>query len=178
MPHTHRDVRTRGRAFARAVKDKDLSFYRSLHDLIEKATAARRRAKSYRQFDVGAAAIGIMPDGTQRIFIGANKKQAKGPRRDGDECAEMEIIDAARKTKCGLLAGFVVIAPHQPDDASGLDLGATLSCCHCRDRFKKELADTNSPLKPFTRMMFVNADNYNKRPELSVEKVMLLCENA
>lgn len=117
-----------------------------------------------------------MKDGSVRTFIGVNKKKAPGPRKEGDECAEMEVIDAARKTGCVNLAGFVVVAPHQPDDATGLDLGATLPCEHCRARFRKELESGDSPLARDTRMIFVNVDDPAKRPELTVEKVLLLLD--
>lgn len=169
-------ARRRKRKIEKILEEHLLPFYRNLHGLEKGASDARRRAKSYRRFDVGSTAMGVMPDATFRTFFGANKKRAPGERRPGDECAEMEIIRVARETKCHTLIGFVVIAPHQPDDKSGTDLGATLSCKYCRALFRKELQDPFSPLKSDTRMIFINPDDRNKRPELTVEKVLLVCD--
>lgn len=169
-------ITRRGRKLARARKDILLHWYKSVPSLEDQAFAARQRSSSYRKFEVGSAAIGVLPDGTFREYAGANRKERKGPRTFDDQCAEMEIIDAARKTQCVELAGMVTVAPHQPDDFRDIDLGVTICCVYCRRRFVKELQDPRSPLKRHTRMIFVNADDRTKRVELTVEKVLLLCE--
>ncbi len=138
------------------------------------ALKARERAHSWKGFHVGIGALLHLPDGTFNLASGANHKAASGPRQPGDHCAEEDIDVAMHDMRCDEAVGMVVVAPPQQDDHSGFDLGVTINCGHCRKRFDEHLKK-GGPIKPHTRMVFINAENPQKRIELTVESILRLC---
>ena len=149
-------------------------WYKALPELEDLANEHRKRAVSWKGFHVGIGALVRHGDQFSRIG-GANHKKAEGRRQHGDHCAEEEIFAAAEDLQPDEILGMVCVAPHQPDDISQFDLGVTIACGHCRTRFRKLLERKDAPLKPGTRLLFVNAENRDKRVELTVDALLKLC---
>ena len=135
----------------------------------------RGRAYSHRGYLVGGSGVGITAEGTYVRLSGYNTKAAEGPRRKGDKCAEMRLIDDAKEKKCvAILEMWYALEP-QADDKTGLDLGVTISCVHCRARFKSELKNPGSPLKRDTRVNFIDCTNPQRWRPFAVEQILRIC---
>lgn len=153
----------------------DVYSARLVPTLIDRAMEARKRGVSHRKipFLVGGAALIIDKEkGETAIVDGANYKPmpgSDGPRR----CAEEEIEDDAERLEMDI-DRMVIVAPHQPDDESRIDLGVTISCVFCRRRMAKKIRDPKSHLKATTQLIFVNADIPTKRVEMTVEDLLRL----
>jgi hypothetical protein len=152
-----------------------LVWYRALEDLKDRATRAYQHGISWRKFRMGGSGLGVDPEGRTHRFDAANHKPFDRPRnRDlGDECPEMRIIDAAKTAGCTLL-GMAVVGDYQPDDFSGIDLGVTISCVHCRRTYRQELKSPISLLRPCTRLYFSNIDDPSRHVELTVRNLLAI----
>ena len=136
----------------------------------------QEEAISWRGYRVGGSGVGITGDGRYVSLSGYNTKAKKGPRRRGDLCAEMRIIEDAKKKGCTTILEMWVAQPPQPDDFTGLNLGVAISCGHCRMRYKnRELPDKRSPLKRETVINFVDSTNPERSRPFSVEKILRIC---
>lgn len=151
-----------------------IHWYKALPVLEDIASNARTRAYHYQGFHVGVSALMRDANGKLVTAGGANHKKAPGPRQEGDHCGEDDIFVASKDLECEEILGMVVVAPPKIDDFSDFDLGVTISCGHCRNRFRREIA-SGGALRPGTRLLFVNADNPRKRAEMPVETVLELC---
>jgi hypothetical protein len=149
----------------------ELHLYKSLPTLIDRAFKARERAVSHRAipFKVGAAALVCdRIEGKYAFLDGANyKPYTDGPRK----CAEEEILEDAEALGVDII-GMVVVAPHQPDDHTGIDLGVTPCCTFCRKMIRKKMEEPKPHVTKDTRLVFVNAGLPTTRVELSVQRML------
>ena len=160
--------------------DTELLWHRHVPTLIDRAFAARDRAVSHRKipFKVGVAALVQDPrDGRTAIIDGANYKPlpgSDGPRKCGEEDVEEEA------DRLGLyIIGMVIAAPHQPDDATGIDLGVTPSCTFCRCRWHtKHQAGGKYCVTPGTHLLFINADIPTIKVAMTVQRTMAIFNGA
>ena len=142
--------------------EKLFEFYQRSVTLYLRATVARRRAVSWRGMTVGGCGLALHPQAMQweqfQEFEGANHKPEQGSN-GSRRCAEEEIMAAAAKAGCSELIGMVTIAPHQPDDHTGIDRGVLIPCVYCRRKFAESIRESGI-IKPHTRIISVNADTF------------------
>jgi hypothetical protein len=63
----------------------------------------------------------------------------------------------------------------QADDKTKLHLGFTISCVHCRARYKTELLKPRGRVKRKTRVNFVDSTNPRRMRPFSVEQILRVC---
>ncbi len=173
-----RSERKHSQRLQRALKDKQLHWYSRRLNLAASAHRMRKKAVSWRGFHVGSAGIGVRANGELVEYTGFNVKQQEGPRQHDDHCAEPHLIADAKQDGCVELFGIATEAPYQVDDFSGLDLGVTTMCIHCRRMLHRELKDPESPVKKDTLLFFVNGDNREKHVQFTVEQLLRLYKDA
>jgi hypothetical protein len=151
-----------------------LEWHMNVPNLIDRAFEARKRAVSHRAipFHVGVAALVYDPkDDSFGIVDGANYKPLSGkdgPRKCGEEEPEEEAERVGLK-----IVGIVVVAPHQPDDETGIDLGVTPSCAHCRRRWHRKWQEKpDYCVTPGTHLLFVNADIPSTRVAMTAQRTL------
>jgi len=135
----------------------------------------RKHAVSHRGYRVGGSGVGVTKDGRYLQLSGFNTKAAPGPRRHGDLCAEMRMIDDAIRQNCVVILEMWMAQPPQPDDFTGLDFGVAVSCGYCRRRYKRELKNPKSPLKRDTRLNFIDSTNPENERSFKVEQLLRVC---
>ncbi|HEY4522547.1 MAG TPA: hypothetical protein VJH91_02870 [Candidatus Paceibacterota bacterium] len=146
-----------------------LHWFKAVPELERIADSERQNSEHYDGFGVGVSALLRRSDGTTYTVSGANEKKAPGPRQAGDHCAEDCMYHGDE------VIGFVSIAPHKIDDFSEFDLGVTISCGHCRKRFRK--FDPADGIRSHTRARFINPAHRERPPvELRVDYLLKLCE--
>lgn len=140
--------------------------------LIGGAFVARLWANSYRKFRVGACALGYNPNAKRwrryRLFFSANTQLRPGPHPQRC-CAERKIRHKARDNGYWILY-IAVVGPHQPDDFSGLDHGATLPCGYCREDFAGDIRQ-DGPIQKSTIIAGFNPRTF-KCVLISVERFL------
>lgn len=135
----------------------------------------RKHAKSWRGYLVGGSGIGVKSDGQYVLLSGFNTKVAPGPRRHGDKCAEMRIIENAKAERCvAILEMWCALEPKR-DDATALNLGVTISCVHCRSYFRRELSTKHTPLKCDTKLNFIDSTKPERTRPFTVEQILRIC---
>lgn len=146
--------------------------------LVQTANKARERGIHHSGFQVGATAIVRKFDGRLVTLTGWNNKPNKGAGVKPRRCAEEHIIEQASPERSGsfqLIIGFVIVAPHQPDDFTGIDLGVLLPCGYCRKNLFQDLIAKGKLIVPTTRIVSVNAGDLTKRVKLTMEMLFKMC---
>ncbi len=150
------------------LRDKDWSSLWQLREhLIERAIgAAMERGRSYRNFQVGAAAFvsSKQPDllrslnrPPQAIYTGANWKLGQDER---NTCAEQEVVSQLRQQEHlfpskEILALVIAGEPRdEPDAESGITTNTLPPCQHCR-----KLLMNLPQMKRGTLIIMVNLSN-------------------
>jgi cytidine deaminase len=104
-----------------------------LHCLV-KARQVRPKAESYRGFNVGACGLILRHNGMHRYLShGANLKSSAGEA--GIDVHAEEFITGHLK-EGDTLAALAVVAPLQPDSASGKETPTLHPCYKCRERIQ------------------------------------------
>jgi len=118
--------------------DTEMVVAAMLRPLLNAAESARQLAEHYNHFKVGASVLALKESaevGSIGIFAGWNRKLKSGPCKDR-RCAEMHAMWDAFESGYKRILAVAVHAPHQADDATGLDLGVLICCGYCRNSFR------------------------------------------
>lgn len=122
---------------------------KAIKDLLSHAKRARKKARHYNKFRVGATAWFPKAGGKIGIFKGANTKKTPETPKD---CAEMKIFRAANRRK-KILDGIVVVGVPRAEDTA-----PTLHPCEeCRRQIRHYLA-TGRVVREDTYVICVNAE--------------------
>ena len=131
------------------------------------AARVRQTAICYRNFKVGAAAVGFTADGMARVFVGANKRVDKTHPKN---CAEMQIMRAAKTAKAQL-AVIVIIGKRNKDNGSGLKPRTLHPCDKCRAIMRRHIRQGTGVITPKTKIVSVRPA-CDVMEELTVEELM------
>jgi len=131
------------------------------------AAKVRQSAICYRNFKVGAAAIGFTANGEARIFAGANKRVDKTHPKN---CAEMQIMRAAKKAKAKLVL-IVIIGKRNRDNGSGKIPRTLHPCDKCRAIMRRHIQQKTGVVTRKTKIISVRPA-CDVMEELTVEQLM------
>lgn len=136
---------------------------RVIEDLISIAKDASAFSWQYRDFRVGAVALGlkrVVPQGSNPwgILFDANTK----PRaQDRKWCAEQYLMDRMSSGSEAMkkVSAFVVVGKPQIDDDSRVSQITLTPCKECRDRMLSMAVQAENILDPETEVITANLEN-------------------
>ena len=133
------------RAIAQIEGAQNISF------LLAQAERARLRARSWRKFLVGAAAVAAFTEVNRppifRVVLGANNKPVQGSdviNVHAEHEIMLQAVEAKAPTQTVQIPLFTVIGDLQPDQQTGIKTPTLHPCGVCRESFMEE----ESPIRP------------------------------